>query len=129
MFDDAERGFIREILADPEAAAPRYRYADWLEQQSDPRAEAVRVGVERMAKQWERMFDLDVDLRLEELERRQKNLNIDYSRKVLEQLQRAVHGGDVDLGELSRHLHVDGLRRDVSLGGLNGFKNELTLRR
>jgi uncharacterized protein (TIGR02996 family) len=86
MFDDAERGFVREILADPEAAAPRYRYADWLEQQSDPRAEAVRVGVERMAKQWERMFDLEVDLRLEELERRQKNMNVDYSRKVLEQL-------------------------------------------
>lgn len=86
MLDERERPFIRAILADPEAAEPRLVYADWLEERGDVRAEAVRVGVQRKLRQWERMDDMQVDLSLEQLDRRQKNLNLDYSRKCREQL-------------------------------------------
>lgn len=35
--------FLHAILADPEADTPRLIYADWLEEQGDPRGEFIRV--------------------------------------------------------------------------------------
>jgi uncharacterized protein (TIGR02996 family) len=37
-----DEAFLRAILASPEDAAPRLVYADWLEEQGDPRAELLR---------------------------------------------------------------------------------------
>src|SRR5438477_9044055 len=35
--------FLQAILADPEADSPRLIYADWLEEQGDPRGEFIRL--------------------------------------------------------------------------------------
>ncbi|HEY1065141.1 MAG TPA: TIGR02996 domain-containing protein [Pirellulales bacterium] len=45
MFRDfiAEQSFIRAIHADVRSLAPRWIYADWLEEQGDPRAEYLRL--------------------------------------------------------------------------------------
>jgi uncharacterized protein (TIGR02996 family) len=43
MTDDA---FVRAILAHPEDEATRLVYADWLEEQGDPRGEVVRLDIE-----------------------------------------------------------------------------------
>jgi uncharacterized protein (TIGR02996 family) len=42
--------FEREILADPFSDAPRLIYADWLDEQADPRAEFIRlqIGISEM---------------------------------------------------------------------------------
>ena len=38
-----EAAFLRAVLADPADDAPRLIYADWLDEQGDPRGEFVRV--------------------------------------------------------------------------------------
>lgn len=42
MTDD-EQAFIREIAASPDAILPRLIYADWLDEQGDPRGEYLRL--------------------------------------------------------------------------------------
>lgn len=42
MTDD-EQAFIREIAASPDAVLPRLIYADWLDEQGDPRGEYLRL--------------------------------------------------------------------------------------
>ena len=38
--------FLQAILADPDDDTPRLIYADWLEEQGDPRGEFIRVQCE-----------------------------------------------------------------------------------
>ena len=40
---DDEQAFLAEILAAPDDDTPRLIWADWLEEQGDPRAEFIRV--------------------------------------------------------------------------------------
>jgi uncharacterized protein (TIGR02996 family) len=42
-----DRAFIRAILDDPEELTTWLVYADWLDERSDPRAEYLRLSVER----------------------------------------------------------------------------------
>jgi uncharacterized protein (TIGR02996 family) len=46
MNQPAEAPFIQSIQADPRAATPRLVYADWLEEQGDPRSEYLRLEVQ-----------------------------------------------------------------------------------
>jgi uncharacterized protein (TIGR02996 family) len=41
-----EQGFLRAIIADPDDDTPRLIYADWLEEQGNPRGEFIRVQCE-----------------------------------------------------------------------------------
>jgi uncharacterized protein (TIGR02996 family) len=45
----AEDAFLIDILAHPDESAPRLIYADWLEDQGDPRSAWVRKGCELLA--------------------------------------------------------------------------------
>lgn len=46
MIANEEEGFLEEIQQGPDDDAPRWIYADWLEERGDPRAEFIRVQCE-----------------------------------------------------------------------------------
>ena len=53
MSGQTERGFLDDILANPDDDAPRLVYADWLDDQGDgARAEFIRVQCERARLPW-----------------------------------------------------------------------------
>jgi uncharacterized protein (TIGR02996 family) len=47
LVDARERGFVQAIHADPRDAAVRMIYADWLDEQNDPRGELLRADVKQ----------------------------------------------------------------------------------
>jgi len=60
-----DRAFIRAILDDPEEQTTWLVYADWLDENADPRAEFLRLSVERKLRGDRRARR--IDRRLEEL--------------------------------------------------------------
>src|SRR5262249_33443989 len=56
-------------------------------------------------------------------------VGVRHQAEILEQLQGAIDGRDVDLREARRDASVDGLDRDVSIDFLDCLEDELALRR
>ncbi|WP_166829541.1 TIGR02996 domain-containing protein [Thalassoroseus pseudoceratinae] len=46
MSSSAEQSFLQAVLDDPDDDLPRLAYADWLDEQGDPRGELIRVQCE-----------------------------------------------------------------------------------
>lgn len=46
MSSSAEQSFLQAVLDDPDNDLPRLAYADWLDEQGDPRGELIRVQCE-----------------------------------------------------------------------------------
>lgn len=59
--------FLAEIRAHPDDDEPRLIYADWLEEQGDPRGEFIRLSCERAnLDPWDERYD-ELDQRVEKL--------------------------------------------------------------
>ena len=78
-----EQAFLQEVLAHPDDMGPRRVFADWLEEQGDPRGEFIRVQCE--------LGELGpYDPRRGELERRERALLDEHREQWLEPIRRVV---------------------------------------
>lgn len=82
---ESSQEFLAEIAANPTDLTPRLIYADWLEEQGDPRGEFIRVQCELA----EPSEDLD---RREQLDQRQEQLKRAYEREWAADLPARVTG-------------------------------------
>jgi len=108
-----ERGFLTAILERPDDDATKLVYADWLEEQGDPRAEYLRLMVkvrqERVVTPEQRQRHKELSAELAELHAQERQefenaLAAGGSRRENPVLQRRVKELEVQLADLSRQI-------------------------
>lgn len=101
--------FIRTILEQPDADAPRLVYADWLEERGDPLAELIRVQCS--------VTRLEIGHpRWESLRNRERQLLADHQALWLEPIQRQGFTGNFRRGMLD--VNVTGTKQLLACGQL-----------
>lgn len=85
MNAEAESEFIEEIIANPQDQSARLIFADWLEEQGDPRGEFIRIQCELSAPS-------DNLHRREELDNRQEQLRRVHEHEWIQPLHGRVSG-------------------------------------